>query len=104
MTFRDWGRSVKPFATCAASVGFLIAMALTGVAFYETLPTSPGYGTHINDLIFLILCPPSIYALMLEGCRSFFCGLVGWLQIAVLNSALYAVLGVLVGSVRRFVS
>ena len=45
MTFRNWGRSVKPFAICAASAGFLIALALAGVAIYETLPTSPGYGT-----------------------------------------------------------
>jgi len=67
--------------------GFIVAVVLCAYTFYLTSHQRVG-----NELVFLVLCPPSIGALALDN-AGVIKGLVGWLWIAVANSALYAAAG-----------
>ena len=82
------------YAVRAALLGFSVAVLLACLAYYETSGRYRGH--HINDWVFLVACPPSIYALALER-ASVIGGLVGWFQIALMNAGLYAVVGWLLG-------
>ena len=73
-------------------LGFMIATALGGYAFYLTAHHMIG-----NTALFLILCPPSIWAMALDN-AGILGGIVGWLIIAVGNAALYAAIGILLGA------
>ena len=87
-------RFVAPFVVA----GFLIGISLCGVAYYETVPTSPGYGTHpINEMVFVLLCPTSILTM---ADRLWKAELIIWCMAIVANAALYGVGGLIVG---RFV-
>jgi hypothetical protein len=95
MTRDVWPSSVSAkFAVRTALLGFSVAVLLAFLAYYET--SGSDHGRHINDWVFLALCPPSIAALGLEN-ASAIGGLMAWLQIALMNAGLYAAVGWLLG-------
>jgi len=61
-----WPSAVSArFAVRAALLGFSVAVLLACLAYYET--SGSYHGRHVNDWVFLTLCPPSIAALGLEN-------------------------------------
>jgi hypothetical protein len=99
MSRGSWTLSVSAkFAVRAALLGFSVAVLLACLASYETSPSY--HGRPVNDWVFLIPCPPSIFALALEN-TSAIGSLVGWLEIALMNAGLYAVFGWLLGKLIR---
>lgn len=71
--------------------GFVIAEALFAYTFYLA-----AYNRIGNSTLFLVLCPPSIGALGLEG-SGVWRGAIGWLFISVVNAGIYGVLGFVIG-------
>jgi hypothetical protein len=55
---------MRTLAARAAITGFGIAVILAALAFYET--SAPSRDHIVSDLVFVVLCPPSIGAMGLE--------------------------------------
>ncbi len=75
--------------------GFCVGTSLCGYTFYLA-----SHHQSANDLMFLILCPPSIAAMALDQ-SGFVGGILGWLIISFVNAGLYAVIGTGVRAIRR---
>ncbi len=82
---------VGTFAACGFGVAWLL-LGYSAVCFR--------LGIQVEEAAFLMLCPSSILAMGLDG-ASAFVALIGWLVIAILNAALYAILGFVISLVLR---
>ena len=81
-----------------AAVGFLIAVVIW--AFSELTASSPAFNLHLWG-VFIFACPPSLLTIPLidvePGSIDF---AVTWLVVGLLNSGLYAVIGIMIGRFR----
>jgi hypothetical protein len=91
-SFRELPSSLKKCALGFAAAGSVVAVTLGAYAFYLTSHQRIG-----NELLFIVLCPPSIGALALDS-ADVAGGLVGWSFIVVANSVLYGAAGFGLGS------
>jgi hypothetical protein len=87
-------RALKIVSWFALS-GFCTAWLLLGYSAYCFWR-----GTHVWQPVFLVLCPSSIVAIGLDG-ASPLGALIGWLFIAVANTAMYAAIGFALSQVWR---
>jgi hypothetical protein len=86
-TLRELPNAVKKSAVGFAAVGVLVGVVLCAYTFYLTSHQRTG-----NELLFTVLCPPSIAAIALDN-AGVVGGLIGWLFIAGENGALYGAVG-----------
>jgi hypothetical protein len=77
-----------------AILGFCVGIALYGYTFYINSHHMPG-----NDLLFLVLCPPSFAGLALDQ-AGVLGGIAGWFFISLANAGLYALVGFLIQLIR----
>jgi len=85
---------MRTLAVRAAITGFGIAVILAALAFYET--SAPSRDHIVSDLVFVVLCPPSIGAMGLEK-TGLIGGLFWWFMFALMNAGLYAIVGWSIG-------
>jgi hypothetical protein len=75
-----------------AAVGFTVGMALCAYTFFLTSHHRIG-----SLALFLVLCPPSLGAMVLDN-AGVIGGVIGWFLIALVNAGLYGLLGLGVDS------
>jgi hypothetical protein len=92
-------RKRRRLATTLAVTGFVIAAAIW--AYSELTNSSPPHFSFPLWTAFMILCPPSLLSIPLIDVEPGASGFtIMWLLIGAVNSALYAVIGFVVGKSR----